>query len=174
MKDQLIAYVGCTMTRKCTVCIHPDRKAIDRALLQGDTLRDIARQHAVSKDALHRHLSEEHITTRIAKAEEAKEIARADTLLNQVRDLQTRAMRILQQAEQAGDLRTACTAIREARGTLELLAKVTGELETGPSISITMAPEWIQVRTVILQTLEPFPEARAQLIAKLQEVTHVQ
>jgi len=83
-------------------------------------------------------------------------------------------MRILQQAEQAGDLRTACTAIREARGTLELLAKVTGELETGPSISITMAPEWIQVRTVILQTLEPFPEARAQLIAKLQEVTHVQ
>ena len=49
-----------------------------------------------------------------------------DSLLNQVRSLQGKALAILVQAEAAGDLRTALGAVREARGNQELLAKMLG------------------------------------------------
>ncbi len=58
------------------------------------------------------------------RAEEAKD----DDLLSQVKDLRERALRVLGAAEEAGDLRAAMGAIREARGCLELLGRVTGEL----------------------------------------------
>ena len=45
------------MPRTCTVCRHRDRHSIDQSLLAGQpSLRDIARQWGLSKDALHRHL----------------------------------------------------------------------------------------------------------------------
>ena len=47
-------------------------------------------------------------------------------MLDQVRGLQGKALAILTKAEAAGDLRTALGAIREARSSLELLAKMLG------------------------------------------------
>jgi hypothetical protein len=32
-----------------------------------------------------------------------------------------------------------------------------------------MAPEWVELRTVILQTLEPFPDARARLVEAIKQ-----
>jgi hypothetical protein len=74
----------------------------------------------------------------VAKAVEAQEVAQADTLLEQVKSLSTRALSILSQAEGAGDLRTACSAIREVRSTLELLLKVSGELK-GDQTTVNVA-----------------------------------
>jgi len=62
------------------------------------------------------------------KGRDAEEVAHGDSLLDQVRSLQGRALAILVHAEAAGDLRSALGAIREGRSTLELIAKVTGEL----------------------------------------------
>ena len=53
-------------------------------------------------------------------------MAHGDSLLDQVRSLQGKALAILVQAEAAGDLRTALGAVREARGNQELLAKMLG------------------------------------------------
>jgi hypothetical protein len=95
--------------------------------------------------AVQRH-AENHISKKIAKAAEVKQVAQADTLLGQVKSLSARALSILSQAEGAGDLRTACAAIREVRGTLELLAKVTGELKGDQpvvNIGIMIDPEKI-------------------------------
>ena len=45
------------MPRTCTVCTHSEREGIEQSLLAGQpSLRDIARQWGLSKDALHRHL----------------------------------------------------------------------------------------------------------------------
>jgi len=79
----------------------------------------------------------------LIKAQEAGEVARADNLLGQVRDLQARALAILSQAEAAGDLKTALHAIREARGTLELLAKMLCEVAR-----LSNAPQVIQIEYV--------------------------
>lgn len=54
------------MPRHCTVCHSPSRHKIDAALLaETHSLRDIAHQWSVSKDALIRHKS--HIPGHLAK-----------------------------------------------------------------------------------------------------------
>ena len=40
---------------RCTVCNHPSRPEIDRALIQGVALRTLAATHALSASALCRH-----------------------------------------------------------------------------------------------------------------------
>jgi hypothetical protein len=43
------------MPRRCTICAHPTRDAIDQALVAGQSLRDIAGHYHLSKSALARH-----------------------------------------------------------------------------------------------------------------------
>jgi hypothetical protein len=154
------------MPRTCTVCTHPDRGAIDAALVAGEPYRSIARRCGVSAPATYRH-QQEHIPVALSKAKEAAVVAHADGLLEQVRDLQGKALGILGKAEAAGDLRVALGAIREARGNLELLAKLMGELSDAPQVNVMVSPEWISVRTVIVAALAPFPDARAAVAERL-------
>ena len=118
------------MPRTCTICTHPDRTGIERALIAAEPFRHIAERTGTSPAALHRHRSE-HLPLFLKKAHAAAEVAQADTLLDQIRELQTRAMRILAKAEEAGDLRTALAAIGQARSVVELQGKLTGEMD-GP------------------------------------------
>ena len=149
------------MGRRCTVCTHPKRDEIDRALIAGEPYRDIARRYGLSKDALRRH--REHIPRDLARSREAEEVARADELLGQVQELRDRALSILDKAERSKDLRTALQAIREARQCVELLAKLAGELSGAPQVNILLSPQWVELRKTILVALDPFPEARARL-----------
>ena len=43
------------MSRPCSICAHPARKAIDKALASGESLRDIAGRTGTTKSALDRH-----------------------------------------------------------------------------------------------------------------------
>lgn len=157
------------MPRHCSVCDHPQRDNIDSLLLKGDSFRNIAEQFSISLGALHRHKSD-HIDENLARAKEAQEAAQADSLLDQVRDLQMKALNILSKAEANKDYRAATGAIREARGCLELLAKLLGELNERPQINILIAPEWLSLRTVILEALEPYPDARTSVGKALESL----
>ncbi len=103
-------------------------------------------------------------------AKEATEVARGDSLLEQVQFLQDKAISLLGKAENAGDMKTALQGVREARGCLELLAKMQGELAQEGTINISVNPEWLELRAVILQAVEPFPEAREAITGALQGV----
>lgn len=154
----------------CSVCAHPQREDIDRLLVAGtDSLRDIAGRFRLSKSALERHKGS-HLSAALVQSTAAGEVARADNLLAQVRDLQGRALRILSVAEAKGDLRTALAAIREARGCLELLGEVTQQLDRRPTVNVLLAPEWQAVRSVLLAALGPYPEARAAVALRLLEL----
>jgi hypothetical protein len=73
--------------QKCTICIHPQREEIDEKLLLSATpLRTIADQFGVSKTALLRHKAD-HIPTDLVKAKDAKEICRAESLLDKLASL---------------------------------------------------------------------------------------
>jgi len=138
-------------------------------LLNGVSLRNIAERYSVSKTALHRH-KESHLPADLVKAQEAQEVAKADSLLDQVAELRDKALAILAKAEQAGDLRTALQGIKEARGCLELLAKLQGELQERTTVNILINPQWLSLRTVILEALDGFPEARLAVAQALREV----
>jgi len=109
------------MPRRCTVCDHPERHGIDQALVTGAPYRGVAKRFELSESAVYRHKTE-HIPAHLLKAREVEEAARADDLLDQVRNLQAHALDILERAEKAGDLRTALAAISQARGTWSFLA----------------------------------------------------
>jgi hypothetical protein len=110
------------------------------------------------------------LPAKLVKAQEAREIAKADSLLDQVTELRDKALSILDKAEQAGDLRTALQGVREAKGCLELLARLQGELQEQATVNILINPQWLSLRTVILEALDRYPEARQAVARALREV----
>jgi hypothetical protein len=155
------------MPRACTICTHDDREQINAALVAGQPYRTVADRFGAAPGAVLRHRMA-HLPVALTKAQEAVEVARADTLLDQVRQLQAKALAILTRAEQTGDLRTALLGIGQARGCLELLAKLEGELDERPQINVLLSPQWLLVRTVVLEALQPYPDARAGVTARLR------
>ncbi len=115
------------MSRVCTVCTHQELEAIDRALVQSTPNRRIAAQYSLQESSIRRHKAE-HLPAAMAQAKQAAVVAHGESLVDQVRALRERAMTLLDKAEQASKLRDACSAIREARGCLELEARMSGEL----------------------------------------------
>ena len=157
------------MPRRCTICGHVEREHIDSALVAGASLRDIAGRHDVSKSALERHKAY-HLPAHLLKATEIEKVVRADDLLEQVRHLQAHALDILERAEKSGDLRTALSAISQARGNLELLGKLAGELDQRPVVNVLVSAEWLAIRTAMLEALSPFPRARAAVTSTLVQL----
>ena len=154
------------MPRKCTICYHPNRDDIDQALVRREPFRHIAAHHEVSTGALVRH-SDDHLPATLLQAQEAADVAHADNILGEVLDLRNHALGILDKAEKADDLRVACAAIREARGCLELLGKLAGQLQDGTTVNVFLSPEWQTVQVAILKALAQHPEARQAVVAAL-------
>jgi len=158
------------MSRPCTVCTHPKREEIDKLLVEGKLPNTtISSLFDVTEIALRRHRAN-HLPEKLVRAEGAREAAQAEDLLDQVKGLRNKTYGILLQAEKAGDLRVALSAIKEARACLELLAKLIGELDERPQVNVLLSPQWIQVRAVLLNALQPYPEARQAASLALLEV----
>lgn len=154
------------MPRSCTVCERPDREQIDRALVGDASNRSLASLYDVSEAALRRHKAN-HLPATLAKSQDAQGIAEADDLLAHVQNLQAHTLSILEVAESTSQHRTALSAIREARSNLELLAKLVGQLDDSPTVNITLSAEWIEIRTVLLKALVPYPQARSAVAGEL-------
>jgi len=97
-------------------------------------------------------------------------VAEADGLLEQVEMLRDRAVGILDKAEDSNELRTAVTAIREARGCVKLLGELLGELQNGQAVNVLVTTEWTQIRASVMGALAAHPEARAEVGRALKEV----
>ncbi len=148
------------MPRVCTICTHPEKEAINQALVTGEPFRHIAARYGTSTGALQRHKADD-LPSIMVKSEEAREVAHADDLVWQIKQLRNKAIGILGKAETAGDLKTALMGVREARACIELLAEMEGEINRRPVFNLYMSAEWIEVRAVLLHALGDFPEARA-------------
>jgi len=156
------------MPRTCTICSHPDRRAIEKALVDGEPFRNIAKRTGTSPAALTRHKSD-HLPGKIVQAKAAQEILEAGDLLSQVAALKEKALELLAKAEEQGDYRTALCGVREARACIELLFEVEGQLDRRPQINLTYAPQWIEMRTAILLALRDHPEAAQAVAAVVTE-----
>jgi hypothetical protein len=156
------------MPQRCSICLHPDRDAIDRDLLARRPYRHIAARYGTSTGALQRH--KEHLPVALTQAQEAEAVAQGDDLLAQVRTLQAKAERILSQADAEGKLTVALQAVREARGCVELLGKLMGALEGRTTVNVWTAPEWLALRGALLEALAPFPQARQAMANTLRRL----
>ena len=159
------------MARTCTVCSHPEKEEIDRLLVRGDSIAGIARDFAVSEDALKRHF-DNHVPKTLAASPSAKEITDADKLLSEIEEVKNRALRLLDKAENAQDTRVygpPSQYLKEFREYVRLMAELSGKLAAQPQITIINHPQWIELRTVIIEALDPYPEAREAVVRAIHK-----
>jgi transposase-like protein len=159
------------MARTCTVCSHPEKEEIDRLLVRGDSIAGIARDFAVSEDALKRHF-DNHVPKTLAASPSAKEITDADKLLFEIEEVKNRALRLLDKAENAQDTRVygpPSQYLKEFREYVRLMAELSGKLAAQPQITIINNPQWVELRTLIIAALESYPEAREAVVHALHE-----
>lgn len=220
------------MPRVCTICTHSQRTAIDRALVTGESYRDIAGRFAVSKAALERH-KKSHLPETLVQAKAAQEMSdgievmdelqrcfrrvnllfdacdrwlrdaddstrydigpRADELMVTYEDVlenrngdpytvrrKRKLSELLPSIE--SDTRTitlvepkyadprdlVLKTARQLQGQMELLSKLMGDLSDGNVTNITINPEWISIRAILVAALQPYPDARQAVAQRLQ------
>ena len=152
--------------RPCSACTHPDRAALDAALVAGQSFRNVSKRWGMSPSAAFRHQSD-HLPARMAQGQTAEDVAQADTLLTQLAECRASARRIGDKAEAADDYRAALAGVRELVRIVELTAKLIGELDERPTLNLLIAPEWLLVRSALLDVLRGYPEARTAVAARL-------
>ena len=165
------------MPRTCTVCTHPERAAIDKALVDGQPYRSIAQHFAASPDAVLRH-KESHLRDLLAQVkqrhaaheatlgaavqeQEAAKVEQAIDIVKQLKAINAASVSILHEARQAGNAETALKAVDRVLKQIEFQARLLGELDERPQVNVLLAPEWVSIRASLLAALGPFPEARA-------------
>jgi hypothetical protein len=115
------------MPRTCTICTHPERATIDKALVNGQPYRDIAGHYGTSKTALQRH-KDDHLRDLLAQAkqrhaaheaalgtvvqeQEAAKVEQAIDIIKQLRAINAASVSVLHEARQAGNAETALKAV---------------------------------------------------------------
>jgi len=82
----------------------------------------------------------------------------------QLKVLRERAALALETAEGAEDIKTALQAIKELREMVRLWAELEGRIASQPQITLITSPEWVEVRSLVINALEPYPEAREAVV----------
>jgi len=131
------------MPRTCLACSSPEREAIEKALVSGEALRNIAKRVSISPAGLMRHKS--HVAQAITKASAKREEDFGDNLLGEMRRVQRKAWELLARTESEGDHRASIVALREVRECLESLGDM---LANTPDLTETGEPRKMLIRFV--------------------------
>ena len=158
------------MSRRCAICTHEQRVAIEEDIIRGRSRPQIGQQYGMSSTAVYRH-ENTHMVKTLAASKKALEVATGDVLVGKLTQLQERTEIILDKCERDKNYRAALYAIQQLKGLIELCAKLAGELKTGSRVSITVNSEWISLKTLIFETLREYPDAELALKEKLRERT---
>lgn len=153
------------MPQTCSVCRSPDRDAIDRALVAGEALRDIAGRFGPAKSAVARH--KDHLPGHLRKAAEAEDVARAIDVVGQLRAINGASLAVLREARDRRDGDLALKAVDRIQKQIELQAKLLGDLDERPTVNVAVLPEWVAARAALLVALRPYPEARVAVAEAL-------
>lgn len=157
------------MPTVCTICRNPKRTAIDKAIVSGQSCRAISALFRVSEDAVQRH--KPHLKKSVVKAAEAKEEAGALDVLQQLKAINGAALGVLKKARDEGDGELQLKAIDRVQKQIELQAKLLGDLDDRPQLNLTLSPQWVEVRALIVEVLSPYPEAKQAVARALAEVS---
>ncbi|MBN2323141.1 MAG: hypothetical protein JXQ30_05345 [Spirochaetes bacterium] len=155
------------MPRRCSVCIHGKRKEIEKGLLRGDSFRTIADRFECSISALKRHVSNGHLSQKLVKGKEDKDILRDDDLEREVQYWKNEIQGIYNEAR-SEDKKTALLAIDKAFKFIELQGRLIGKLEGSPRVNIFLNPQFIVLQQILVEELRDLPEVRARISERLQ------
>lgn len=164
------------MARICTVCASPKRSSIDAELAGGNALAAIAKRHRVGRDSLRRHRAA-HLSpalARVALKRVGDESARDafDATVDRLESLIERLEGLLSVAEERKSMIGGANIAREIRQSLELIARLRGELQERPTVAINVlaSPEIVAYTAAIARVIELHPEIRADIVREFQRV----
>ena len=157
------------MPRTCTICSHPERAQIDAAFVSGTPYRSIAKQFGCSDAAMYRHTSE-HIAQAIKETKQAQEEAQALDVVKQLKEINRVTLEIMKESRSDKKNGMALFAIDRLQKQLELQAKLLGDIDDSPKVTIWMAPEWQNIRALIVQALIPYPDAKLAVATALAQM----
>ena len=96
-----------------------------------------------------------------------RETAVALDVVAQLKAINEASLAILSEARGRGDADTTLKAVDRIQRQIELQAKLIGELDERPQVNVLVAPEWLTVRSALLEALGPYPEARQAVAGRL-------
>jgi len=120
--------------KTCGACTHPKREDIENMLLRRIPMSKISTETGLSLATIFRH--KQHIASMMVPAVRAREASDADTLLDRVENVVTQCQNIATKAEKRKEWASAVKALREVKSCLELLARLSGELQAATNISL--------------------------------------
>lgn len=116
------------MGAMCGVCRHESRMDIDRDLLglagRKLTQREVAAKYGLGRGQVQRHVTSNHVSRVMSAVAQETTLLHGNGLLQEIGVLYETTQRIMAKAENAEDLKTAISAIREARGCMETFARI--------------------------------------------------
>lgn len=158
------------MPRLCTVCKHPERVAVEAALVT-ESLRNVAERHALSVTALHRHRTR-CIAAAVGRARNAREDFSVEQLLDKLTGYVADLEHGIEIAKSAKDLTGLARLSKEARETVVYLGKTLGMWANSGaghvdarSVTVNVLNVFAKLPPVVLEALEDPSRARVILMA---------
>ena len=163
------------MGRKSKIESHPQSEEIIIRLIRGENNPEIVRDFPEIKDDDLDYYRENKLSEKLSKSNDLRTLAdeieqadvhKGDTFLHLVIGLQKKALDALELQDAGTDPKSWAMVSREARGYLELLGKALDRIRDTPPTQITIInnPEWVELRTVIVQALDQYPEAKVAVV----------
>jgi hypothetical protein len=155
------------LSRKCSICVHKKRNDIEKLLVEGAlSFRHIASQYGVNYRSLQRHKENGHIEEALIKAHDVEKIVYGEDLLGKILHLQKETLQVLEEAKKYKKHVTVLNAVGKASGLIEIQEKLAGQLHE-KQINIFLHPDFIEMRSIILQVLDPHPEIKHKVAEAL-------
>jgi hypothetical protein len=156
------------VAQACKVCVRPDRAAIDKVIVTGLSDYKVASRFDLDRSTVQRHRNG-HLSKSLTELHRKREERRALSLLDRVEALCTEVEQVLEQVKAEGEHKLSIAALKELRSTLELVGRLTGELDTRPQVQVNVmqSPDWLAARQVVAEILAQYPGAPEELDARL-------
>jgi len=151
---------------KCAACSHPQLAEIDAGLVAEIPYRQLAARFGISPAGLLRH-KRAHLGQEVV-ALAVRPSASGESALVRVERLYDRLERLLDEQREVG---VVLAVARELGRQIELLAKLSGELNERPqqlTVNLLANDQFMEALKVISDVLTPYPEAKRALVARLR------
>jgi hypothetical protein len=167
----------------CTVCSHKSRHQLEIGLAHGIAHNALARRFNVSADAVGRHATN-HVSPAMRAAIltaqkpaaidlEALQASEQEGLLSQLVHQRARLQQHVSMAVDYGDVKAAVSAEGAITANLALVGKLLGMIvqrHDVRSTSLLVSPDYLKLRSALVDALRPYPEAGRAVGAALHRL----
>jgi hypothetical protein len=125
----------------CTICQHPQRQAIDQALMTGSaTLVALSQEYGLSTSALHRHKA--HLQAKVNRAKDQLQDQLHQGCLFWLSQALEMAMQTAKAAQAEGDGKLVLQALRQGTRFITIILKQDLHLDDRVVYEILASPQW--------------------------------